>query len=85
MSSLRFFAKIENEMVVELIVADPEFIQQHKTGEWVEAFKDGQRANFPTIGCEYNRENDVFLSLKVQSWVLNTETWQYEPPSDSNA
>ena len=87
MSNLRFFAKIENETVVEFIVADPEFIEKHKSGEWIEAFKDGRRANFPTVGSEYNRENDDFLGLKPDddSWILNTTTWRYEPPNDSNA
>ena len=87
MSNLRFFAKIENETVVEFIVADPAFIEKHKNGEWIEAFKDGRRANFPTVGSEYNRENDVFLGLKPDddSWILNTTTWRYEPPNDSDA
>lgn len=64
MSNLRFFAKIENEIVTEFIVANPEFIQEHKTGEWIEAFKDERRGDFPTLGSEYDRENDAFLPLK---------------------
>jgi len=41
------------------------------------------RGNYATVGCTYDRENDVFYAANVggPSWILNTNGWYYEPPT----
>lgn len=39
------------------------------------------RGNYAGIGYTYDRENDVFYAPETwPSWILNTETWLWEPP-----
>lgn len=85
------FAKIENDTVVEVIVAEQDFIDT-LDGEWVQTSyntKGNQhtlggvplRANFAGIGHTYDRENDVFYQPSpYPSWRLDTSTWLWEPP-----
>lgn len=85
------YAKIENDVVVDVIVADYEFAQTLE-GEWIKTSyntrgnqhfngKEPLRGNFAGIGCTYDRENDVFIEPKpFDSWVLDTNTWSWEPP-----
>jgi len=44
--------------------------------------KPALRANYATIGCQYDSVNDVFYGMKLpyESCVLNTSTWCYEEP-----
>jgi len=49
---------------------------RHPTGE---AF----RGNYAGIGYIYDPVNDVFYEpQRYPSWVLNTESWLWEPPTD---
>lgn len=85
------FAKIENDLVVEVIVAEQEFVDT-LDGEWVQTSyntKGNQhllgntplRGNYAGVGFTYDRTNDVFYQPKPHnSWVLNTSTWLWEPP-----
>jgi hypothetical protein len=39
------------------------------------------RGNYAGVGFTYDSENDVFIPPKpYASWVLNTSTWDYDPP-----
>lgn len=39
------------------------------------------RGNYASIGGNYDFENDVFYDKQpFPSWVLNTNTWLWEPP-----
>lgn len=85
------YAKIENDTVVEIIVAEADFISTLE-GEWIQTsyntignkhINGGEplRGNYASIGCVYDRQNDVFYSQKpFNSWSLNTDTWTWEPP-----
>jgi len=40
------------------------------------------RGNFAGIGFEYLQDEDIFIEQKpYESWVLNTSTASYEPPT----
>ena len=86
------FAKIENDIVTNVIVIDNSVEEQGQyyinntlelEGEWIQtSYNDNFRGNFAGIGFNYNRENDVFLSPQpYPSWLLNNE-WKWVPPID---
>lgn len=69
------YAKIENDIVVQVIVAEQDFINT-MDGEWVQTSyntRDGEhllggtplRKNYAGIGFKYNRELDEF------EWIGN--------------
>ena len=86
------FAKIENNIVTQVIVAEQDFIGT-LDGEWIQTsyntlgneHKLGGtplRGNYAGIGFTYNREHDVFYSQSpFPSWVLNQSTWLWESPT----
>jgi hypothetical protein len=89
------FAKIENGIVVDVIVAEQDFINSGAVGdpsEWVQTSYNTRenshllggtplRGNYAGIGGIYDAENDVFYSQSpYASWVLNTELWLWVPP-----
>ena len=92
------FAKVENGIVTQVIVADQDFIDTGLVGEpslWVQTSYnthgnvyyggDGVplRGNYAGIGDTYDVENDVFYSQQPHpSWVLNKTTWVWQPPID---
>lgn len=49
---------------------------------WIQTFQDGsKRKNYAGIGGKYYPEEDVFVPKKpYDSWVLNRENYQWEPP-----
>lgn len=84
------FAKIENGIVVNVIVADHEFINT-LPGEWVQTSyntRNGQhpegrplRWNYAQIGGQYDPVRDVFLPKKLfDSWLLDEDTLTWKPP-----
>ena len=84
------FAKIENDKVVQVIVAEQEFIDS-QPGEWIQTSyntRGGQhpegrpiRKNYAGIGYSYDREKDAFIEPQpFSSWILNEETCLWEPP-----
>ena len=85
------FAKIENNIVTDVIVAEQEHIDG-LDGTWVQAsyntyggvHSDGGtplRYNFPRIGDKYDASADAFHGDKpFDSWTLNTETYLWESP-----
>jgi hypothetical protein len=90
------FAKVLNNKVIQVIVAEPEFFQTFidtSPGEWIQTSYNTLgnrhllggtplRGNFAGIGYTYDKENDVFYSPQpFPSWTLNQLNWLWEPPS----
>lgn len=75
------WAKIENNEVVNVIVAEEDYIQK-LDGEWIQtSYNNNIRANFAGIGFHYDRDNDVFYQKQpYPSWILNQTTWNWEAP-----
>jgi len=89
------FAKIENGIVTNVIVAEHDFINSGAVGDpadWKQTSYNtiaGQhtqngtplRGNFAGIGYVYNAENDVFYAPQpYPSFILNKEKWIWESP-----
>ena len=92
------FAKVVDGKVVKVIRAEPEFFDtfiDDSPGKWIQTsyntwgntHSEGGtplRGNYAGIGFIYDEENDVFYSpKKYDSWVLNTDTWLWEPPIEA--
>jgi len=80
------FAKINNNIVTEVIVAEKDFINSGKVGDeflWVQTSYNGNfRKNYAGIGYTYDEDRDAFIAPKLYaSWILNEETCQWEAPS----
>ena len=84
------FAKIENDIVTQVIVVDNSvqnfgqtWINDHLNldGKWIQtSYNSNFRGNFAGIGYTYDRENDVFYAPQpYPSWTLN-ENWSWESP-----
>lgn len=84
------FAKIENDIVTQIIVVDNSVEHLGQSwinntlgleGEWIQtSYNDTIRGNFAGVGYTYDRVNDVFISPQpYPSWTLN-ELWKWEPP-----
>lgn len=85
------FAKIENNIVVQVIVAEQDYINT-KEGEWIQTSyntRGGQhllsrtplRKNYAGIGYLYDRERDAFITQQpFPSWNLNEDSCIWEPP-----
>ena len=89
------FAKVNNGMVEQVIVAEPEFFQTFvdtSPGEWIQTSYNTHggvhtlggtplRKNYAGIGYTYDRERDAFISPKpYASWVLNDDTCLWDAP-----
>jgi hypothetical protein len=88
------FAKVNNGIVEQVIVAEPEFFDTFvdtSPGEWIQTSYNthgGQhpegrplRKNFAGIGYTYDRERDAFIPQKpFASWVLNEDTCLWDAP-----
>jgi len=79
------FAKIENNIVTEVIVAEQDFINSGAVGDsflWVQTSYNGNfRKNFPGVGFSYDANRDAFIPPKqYKSWILNETTCQWEAP-----
>lgn len=90
------FAKVNNGVVVQVIVAEPEFFDtfiDSSPGEWIQTsynthggvHKNGGtplRKNYAGIGYAYDAQLDAFIPPKsFASWSLNEETCLWEPPT----
>lgn len=85
------YAKIENDIVTEVIVAEQDFIDT-LDGEWVQTSYNTYgnthklggtplRGNYASAGYIYDRTNDVFYDPQpFASWTLSTSTWIWEAP-----
>jgi hypothetical protein len=88
------FAKVNNGIVEQVIVAEPEFFQTFvdtSPGEWIQTsyrthggqHPEGRplRKNYAGIGYTYDRERDAFIPSKpFASWVLNEDTCLWDAP-----
>jgi hypothetical protein len=88
------FAKVNNGIVEQVIVAEPEFFDTFvdtSPGEWIQTSYNthgGQhpegrplRKNYAGIGYTYDRERDAFIPPKpFASWVLNEDTCLWDAP-----
>jgi len=87
------FAKIENDIVTQVIVAEQDVIDSGLFGTgWVQTSYNtygGQhpegrplRKNFAGVGYTYDVGRDAFISPQpYASWVLNETTCQWEAPT----
>ena len=84
------FAKIENGIVTQVIVAEQDFIDKID-GEWVQTSYNtygGQhpegrplRKNYAGIGYTYDSERDAFIPPKrFDSWILDEDTCLWVAP-----
>lgn len=89
------FAKVNNGIVVEVIVAEPEFFDtfvDSSPGQWIQTSYNTYggvhrlggtplRKNYAGIGYTYDAEKDAFIAPKpFPSWILNEETCLWESP-----
>jgi len=89
------FAKVNNGIVEQVIVAEPEFFQNFvdsSPGEWIQTSYNTQggvhtaggtplRKNYAGVGFTYDSVRDAFIPPKpYASWVLNEETCLWESP-----
>lgn len=89
------FAKVNNNIVEQVIVAEAEFFETFvdtSPGEWIQTSYNTRggvhtlggtplRGNFAGVGYVYDRTNDVFYNPQpYASWTLNESTWTWEAP-----
>ena len=89
------YAKVENGIVTQVIVADQEFIDSGAVGDpttWIQTsyntfggvHRSGGtplRKNYAGVGYSYFADIDAFVPPKpYESWVLNTESGIWIPP-----
>lgn len=89
------FAKVNNNIVEQVIVAEPEFFQafvDSSPGEWIQTSYNTYggvhilggtplRKNYAGVGYTYDRTRDAFIPPKpFASWELNEETCLWDPP-----
>jgi hypothetical protein len=91
------YARVENGIVKQVVVAEADFISSHvgtEPGEWIQTSYNTYggvhrlggtplRYNFAAVGHLYNKEADAFYEVQpYPSWTLNTSKYIWEPPVD---
>ena len=79
------FAKLNNNIVTEVIVAEQDFINSGLVGDsflWVQtSYNENFRKNFATVGSSYDSTRDAFIPVKpYESWTLDETTCQWNCP-----
>jgi hypothetical protein len=86
------FAKIENGIVTQVIVAEQDVIDSGVFGTgWIQTSYNTHknqhpenrplRGNYAGVGHIYDATNDVFYAPQpFASWTLNQSTWLWESP-----
>ena len=88
------FAKVENGLVVQVIVAEEDFIQTGALGDpanWIQTSYNthgGQhpedrplRKNYAGVGYAYDSARDAFIPPQpFASWLLNEDTCLWDAP-----
>jgi hypothetical protein len=89
------FAKVVDNIVTQVVVAEPEFFNSfvdNSPGEWIQTSYNTQggqhklngtplRKNYANVGFTYDHNRDAFIPQKpYNSWTLNEETCLWEPP-----
>jgi len=80
------FAKLNNNIVSEVIVAEKNFINSGKVGDeflWLQTSYNGNfRKNYAGIGFTYDKSKDAFIPPKpYASWTLVEDTCQWTAPT----
>ena len=80
------FAKLNNNVVTEVIVAEQDFINSGAVGDsflWVQTSYSGSfRKNYAAVGYTYDKIRDAFIAPQpFPSWVLVENTCQWEAPT----
>ena len=90
------YAKVENTLVTQVIVAEPEFFDtfvDSSPGEWIQTsyntlggvHSDGGtplRKNYAAIGYTYDSVRDAFIPHQpYPSWTLVEDTCQWNAPT----
>ena len=91
------YARVENGIVKQVIVAEEDFIRSYvsvEPGEWIQTSYNTYggvhrlggtplRYNFAGLGHIYDKKADAFYEPQpYPSWTLNTDKYQWEPPVD---
>lgn len=94
-SKLSHFAKVQDGLVTQVIVAEQDFIDSGAVGDssaWIQTSYNTignqhtlggtpMRGNYAGIGYTYDADNDVFYAPQpYPSWSLNNTTWLWEAP-----
>jgi len=89
------FARVQNGIVTQVIVAEPEFFETFvdtSPGEWIQTSYNTHggvhllgdeplRKNYAGIGFSYDAQRDAFIPPKpFASWLLNDDTCLWEAP-----
>lgn len=76
---IKNFAELNGNVVINIVVSEEDLSQDLR---YVEYKEDGSiRYNSAKIGSTYIVESDAFVDPKeYYSWVLNEETFKWEPP-----
>jgi hypothetical protein len=79
------FAKIENNIVTEVIVAEQDFINSGAVGDsflWIQtSYNNNFRKNYAGVGDTYDAARNAFIKPKpYPSYVLNESTCLWEAP-----
>ena len=79
------FAKLNSNIVTEVIVAEKNFINSGLVGDeflWVQtSYNNNFRKNYAGIGYTYDKTRDAFIPPKPHaSWTLNTDTCDWDAP-----
>ena len=88
------FAKIENEIVTQVIVAEQDFIDSGAVGnpsDWIQTSYNTHggvhllggiplRKNYAGLGFTYDKERDAFIPPKpYASWILDEDSCLWNP------
>jgi hypothetical protein len=81
------FAKVENGIVTQVIVANQEFIDSGSLGDpaqWIQtSYNSKIRKTYAGIGYLYSEELDIFIEPKpFDSWLLDTNNGTWKAPVD---
>jgi hypothetical protein len=96
---LSHFAKVENNLVTQVIVAEPDFIATGALGDpaaWIQtsyntianSHPEGRplRGNYAGVGYTYDATNDVFVAPQPSAdHILDADTWTWWNPTDPEA
>jgi len=79
------FAKIENGVVTQVIVAEQDFIDSGAVGDssqWIQtSYNSNIRKRYAGIGYTYDVDLDAFISPKpFDSWILDVESANWIAP-----
>jgi hypothetical protein len=83
---MTYFAKIENNIVVSVIVAEQDFIDTLPDKEkWIETFdlpiESNPRLYYAAINYTYEIDKDRFIPIKnYNSWIWDETSKQWVPP-----